>query len=123
MPRDLESERATLENLPPLSTAPRIGSPPISAAPSDPIDIPQPPPTSLNLADGQMEGDPGDKIMLDLQREDSRSQLHPYAQTLTVSDVDSCTRLEAAAFAEGLRCTREKVGPPHSTNWRYKRGN
>ncbi|WPG99395.1 Hypothetical protein R9X50_00220900 [Acrodontium crateriforme] len=37
-----------------------------------------------------------------------RDQLHPYTQTLTVSDVDSCTRLEEEAFDPQERCSREK---------------
>lgn len=38
-----------------------------------------------------------------------RDHLHPYTQTLTVTDVDSCVRLEDATFPPQERCTREKV--------------
>ncbi|KXL50462.1 hypothetical protein M433DRAFT_159475 [Acidomyces richmondensis BFW] len=38
----------------------------------------------------------------------SRDELHPYTQTLSISDVDSCTKLEEEAFPPHERCTREK---------------
>ncbi|KAI4228457.1 MAG: hypothetical protein L6R36_001648 [Xanthoria steineri] len=36
------------------------------------------------------------------------SDLHPYVQTLSLSDVDSCVALENATFPEHERCSREK---------------
>lgn len=42
---------------------------------------------------------------------EKRDELHPYCQTLSLSDVDSCTRLEEATFPPQERCTREKVSP------------
>lgn len=39
----------------------------------------------------------------------ARNDLHPYVQTLSVADVDSCVALENAAFPENERCSREKV--------------
>jgi hypothetical protein len=40
------------------------------------------------------------------------SELHPYAQTLTLEDVASCVALENAAFVEpDQRCSQEKAGP------------
>ena len=47
---------------------------------------------------------------------DSRSkandinELHPYVQTLSLSDLESCIALENAIFPEQERCSREKVG-------------
>ena len=38
-----------------------------------------------------------------------RDPLHPYTQTLSLSDIESCIRLEDAAFPPQERCTREKV--------------
>ena len=38
-----------------------------------------------------------------------KGNLHPYVQTLTVADVESCVALENAAFPEHERCSREKV--------------
>ncbi|KAF2433533.1 acyl-CoA N-acyltransferase [Tothia fuscella] len=35
-------------------------------------------------------------------------ELHPYAQTLTLQDVDACVLLENSAFPEGQRASREK---------------
>lgn len=40
----------------------------------------------------------------------ARNDLHPYVQTLSLADVDSCVALENAAFPEKERCSREKVG-------------
>ncbi|KAK5119565.1 hypothetical protein LTR85_007393 [Meristemomyces frigidus] len=37
-----------------------------------------------------------------------RDELHPYTQSLSPKDVDSCTRLEEEAFPPQERCTREK---------------
>lgn len=42
----------------------------------------------------------------------ARNDLHPYVQTLSLADVDSCVALENAAFPENERCSREKVGGP-----------
>lgn len=38
-----------------------------------------------------------------------RNDLHPYVQTLSIADLDSCEMLERACFPEEERCTREKV--------------
>lgn len=40
---------------------------------------------------------------------DSLKELHPYAQNLTLSDVDSCVQLENATFSPETRGSREKV--------------
>ncbi|TKA31441.1 hypothetical protein B0A50_02288 [Salinomyces thailandicus] len=37
-----------------------------------------------------------------------RDELHPYTQSLSIKDVDSCTTLEAETFPPNERCTREK---------------
>ncbi|KAK3680802.1 hypothetical protein LTR37_021044 [Vermiconidia calcicola] len=42
------------------------------------------------------------------QRNEKRDELHPYTQSLTLSDIESCVRLEEATFPENERCTREK---------------
>ena len=41
---------------------------------------------------------------------DERNELHPYVQTLSLSDLESCIALENAIFPEQERCSREKVG-------------
>lgn len=43
------------------------------------------------------------------QQTEKRDELHPYTQTLTLSDVESCVRLEDETFPPHERCTREKV--------------
>ena len=37
------------------------------------------------------------------------NNLHPYVQTLSLSNLESCVALENAVFPEEERCTREKV--------------
>lgn len=61
-----------------------------------------------------MDADAGDESESSMITERShtnekRDELHPYTQTLNISDVESCTRLEEAAFPPQERCTREKV--------------
>lgn len=36
--------------------------------------------------------------------------LHPYVQTLSISNLEDCVALENAVFPEHERCSREKVG-------------
>lgn len=45
------------------------------------------------------------------QRNEKRDEIHPYTQTLSLSDIDSCVLLEEQAFPPNERCTREKVSP------------
>lgn len=42
----------------------------------------------------------------------TKNDLHPYVQTLSLADLDSCVALENAAFPEEERCSREKVREP-----------
>lgn len=37
------------------------------------------------------------------------SDLHPYVQTLTIADLESCIELENTAFSPEERCSPEKV--------------
>ena len=39
-----------------------------------------------------------------------RNDMHPYVQTLSISNLESCVALENAVFPEEERCSREKVG-------------
>ena len=41
-----------------------------------------------------------------------RNNLHPYAQTLSISNLEDCVALENAVFPEHERCSREKVKSP-----------
>lgn len=56
--------------------------------------------------------------LLGLQRQGQRSRgagankyadLHPFAQILSLSDLEACVALESAAFPEHERCSRDKV--------------
>lgn len=47
--------------------------------------------------------------MHDMQKGRQRDELHPLVQTLNPSYIDSCVKLEDAAFPEGQRGSREKV--------------
>lgn len=38
-----------------------------------------------------------------------RDRLHPFVQTLSISNVEDCVRVEEGAFPEHERCSREKV--------------
>lgn len=38
-----------------------------------------------------------------------KDHLHPFVQTLSKDDVESCVALENASFPENERCSREKV--------------
>jgi len=48
------------------------------------------------------------------QKNSKRDDLHPYTQTLTLNDVESCVILEEAAFPPQERATKEKVSQPFS---------
>ena len=43
------------------------------------------------------------------QKHSKRDSLHPYTQTLNLSDIESCVRLEDETFPPHERCTRQKV--------------
>lgn len=61
---------------------------------------------SKDLMDGSQDVGTLDK---NRQKAEERHSWHPYIQTLTESDIESCINLENAAFPEQERCTREKV--------------
>lgn len=90
MPRDLESEKATLQGMPPLTKSPAQDSPSVD------------------------EQDTGDRLMRDMQKGRQRDELHPLVQTLNPSYIDSCVKLEEATFPEDQRGSREKVSHPQS---------
>ena len=46
-----------------------------------------------------------------MRKSDKENNLHPYVQTLSISNLDSCVALENAAFTENERCSRDKVWP------------
>lgn len=39
-----------------------------------------------------------------------RNGLHPYVQTLSLENLESCVQLENAVFPEQERCSKDKVG-------------
>ena len=41
-----------------------------------------------------------------------KDNIHPYVQTLSISNLESCVALENAIFLEQERCSREKVDKP-----------
>ena len=65
------------------------------------------------IEDDSPAGAESEEKMIDalLQKSDKRDQLHPYTQSLKLSDVESCVRLEEETFPPNERCTREKVSP------------
>ncbi|KAF2141522.1 uncharacterized protein K452DRAFT_327158 [Aplosporella prunicola CBS 121167] len=84
MPRPLESEKATLADMPPLTKSPS------------------------QAVDNNYENDPGDRLQKDLQKGRQRDELHPLVHTLNPSYIDSCDRLEQAAFPPAERASRDK---------------
>ena len=42
-------------------------------------------------------------------RADDRNELHPFVQTLSLSNLESCLALEEAIFPPQERCSRERV--------------
>ena len=44
-----------------------------------------------------------------MKKKNEEKNIHPYVQTLSLSDLESCLAVENAAFPEPHRATREKV--------------
>lgn len=78
----------------PLTKEPDTGAPPI---------------TGYNNLVQDKNTDPGDKLMRDMQQDDKRNELHPFVQTLTLSNLDSCVQLENATFPPNEAASKEKV--------------
>lgn len=70
--------------------------------------------TSKPDSDPQPDNKPRQGTMFaeQAQKNSKRDDLHPYTQTLTLNDVESCVILEEAAFPPQERATREKVSQP-----------
>jgi hypothetical protein len=70
--------------------------------------------TSKPDTDSQPDNKPRQGTMFaeQAQKNSKRDDLHPYTQTLTLNDVESCVILEEAAFPPQERATREKVSQP-----------
>ena len=69
--------------------------------------------------DAAMEAEEENALIRQLSQQNSaRDDLHPYTQTLNLSDIESCVRLEEETFPPQERCTREKVSPP---TWQTQR--
>lgn len=93
MPRDLEAlaKESADENMPELTKSP------------DNIEGRQGP---METEDEMPQGSLFSQMV---QKNDKRDELHPYTQTLSPSDLESCVRLEEEAFPPNERATREKV--------------
>ncbi|PIA93010.1 hypothetical protein CB0940_04109 [Cercospora beticola] len=101
MPRDLSSLLSqatddTLDSMPQLSSQKQEG-PPL-----------QTPFLSSNDDDQDQDSDATEYMDELGQSNEKRDPLHPYTQTLSLSDVESCVRLEDAAFPPAERASREK---------------
>ncbi|KAF1983348.1 acyl-CoA N-acyltransferase [Aulographum hederae CBS 113979] len=53
--------------------------------------------------------EPVDFLQKNMRREDEMMKLHPYGESLTLKDVDSCVLLENACFEPHERATPEKI--------------
>lgn len=109
MPRDLASslsKKDTVDSMPQLDreNAPDALPPPqITKSPDEA--------TPYDDEDGDQSSSGGGGLFDQIanQRNEKRDVLHPYTQTLTLNDVESCVRLEEATFPAHERCSREKV--------------
>lgn len=118
MPRDLQSlaKEQAMSDTSPLERAQQDDSKEQFAHEKGPQQNKQ---QEEDKKEDQPEGTMFASLANSVSRDDSnpqRDDLHPYTQTLTLSDVDSCTILEEAAFPPNERATREKVSPscrPH----------
>ncbi|KAF2180639.1 acetyltransferase [Zopfia rhizophila CBS 207.26] len=86
MPRDLESEKATLEGMPPL-----LKETETSSFPDDPPPLYRMPTTLMDDAYKRLK------------------DLHPYSLLLSPDDLDQCDWLEHAAFEPHEAATQEKL--------------
>ena len=59
----------------------------------------------------ETQEDTGSALQLHRDRERIKEQnnIHPYVQTLSISNLEDCVALESACFPEQERCSREKV--------------
>ncbi|KAF2732990.1 acyl-CoA N-acyltransferase [Polyplosphaeria fusca] len=89
MPRDLESAKATLDAMPPLSKEPTASS--SSPPPDHPLPLYRVPTTFIE------------------DRFKKMKDLHPYALLLSQDDLDECDWLEHAAFEPHEAASREKL--------------
>lgn len=87
MPRDLESEKATLAGMTPLSKEGEVSSPPEES-----------PLPRYRMPSSMLE-----------ERFKKMQELHPYSLLLNKDDLDDCDWLEHAAFEPHEAATREKV--------------
>lgn len=92
MPRDLESEKATIEGLPPLSKDPDTHTSDSASSPdAEPLPLYRIPTTFLD------------------ERFTRMAPLHPYVMLLNQDDLDDCDWLEHTAFDPIEAASREKV--------------
>jgi hypothetical protein len=77
---------------------------------------------ALVKGNADSEAAPAEGIMFgaqaahDEQVSSKRNEVHPYTQTLTLSDVDSCVILEDLAFPPNERASRAKVSLSFSSS-------
>ncbi|RMY97149.1 hypothetical protein D0860_08675 [Hortaea werneckii] len=106
MPRDLHAiaKEESLQGMPRLTKSPEEvegtpENPPSAQKPSVELDHP----TSRGAMDAV--NDQGNFQTPGLSK---RDDLHPYTQSLSINDIDSCTKLEEETFPPNERATREK---------------
>lgn len=84
----------TLNGMAPLTKEPDTSAPPVTGYD--------------NLVKDE-DNDPGDKLVRDMRQDDKRNELHPFVQTLTLSNLDSCVQLENATFPPNEAASKEKA--------------
>lgn len=87
-------------------------------SPLDRVTKPTEDDSKIKLPDEPSSSEPDQPNMFaaQAQQNSKRDHVHPYTQTLTLSDVESCVILEEAAFPPQERATREKVSLSFSSD-------
>ncbi|KAI7282952.1 hypothetical protein KC345_g3213 [Hortaea werneckii] len=105
MPRDLHAiaKEDSLQGMPRLTKSPEE----VEGTPEQPPSAQKPSVEPDHPTGGAMDAvnDQGNFQTPGLSK---RDDLHPYTQSLSIKDIDSCTKLEEEAFPPNERATREK---------------
>ena len=107
MPRDLSS----------LKEDALSGMHPLNRAGEEPSEKKDDQPSGIAAGNAPIDAEDEENLInaiADSHGPSKRDELHPYTQTLTLNDVESCTLLEEAAFPPHERATREKVSFFHA---------
>ncbi|KAI7359637.1 hypothetical protein KC320_g286 [Hortaea werneckii] len=105
MPRDLHAiaKEEGLQGMPRLTKSPEE----VEGTPEQPTSAPKPSVEPDHPTGGAMDA-VNDQGNFQTPALSKRDDLHPYTQSLSINDIDSCTKLEEETFPPNERATREK---------------